>query len=89
MGLTLIMNRPVVEAFVTRKISRGLCNIHQGLETCLYLGNLDASRDWGHAKDYINMQWLMLQQNHPEICIIATGIQYSVREILLNGLQMN
>jgi len=67
------------ETFVTRKITRGLANIAQGLEMCLHLGNLDALRDWGHARDYVRMQWLMLQQDKPEDFVIATGIQYSVR----------
>jgi GDPmannose 4,6-dehydratase len=70
------------ETFVTRKITRGLTNIAQGLETCLYMGNLDALRDWGHAKDYVRMQWMMLQQDHPEDFVIATGIQCSVREFI-------
>lgn len=70
------------ETFVTRKITRGLCNIAQGLEERLYLGNLDALRDWGHAKDYVEMQWLMLQQEQPEDFVIATGIQYSVRQFV-------
>ena len=70
------------ETFVTRKITRGLCNIAQGLERCLYLGNIDALRDWGHAKDYVRMQWLMLQQDQPEDFVIATGKQYSVREFI-------
>jgi len=68
------------ETFVTRKITRGLANIAQGLEQCLYMGNMDALRDWGHAKDYVRMQWMMLQQDHPEDFVIATGVQYSVRE---------
>ena len=67
------------ETFVTRKITRGLANIAQGIEPCLYLGNMDALRDWGHAKDYVRMQWLMLQQDKPEDFVIATGKQYSVR----------
>jgi len=70
------------ETFVTRKITRGLANIAQGLESCLYLGNLDALRDWGHAKDYVRMQWLMLQQAQPEDFVIATGKQYTVREFV-------
>ena len=70
------------ETFVTRKITRGLANIAQGLESCLYLGNLDAKRDWGHAKDYVEMQWLMLQQEVPEDFVIATGRQFSVREFV-------
>jgi len=67
------------ETFVTRKITRALARIKLGLQDCLYLGNLDAKRDWGHARDYIKMQWLMLQQNEPEDFVIATGEQYSVR----------
>ncbi len=70
------------ETFVTRKITRGLCNIAQGLGECLYLGNLDALRDWGHAKDYVRMQWLMLQQDQPDDFVIATGKQISVREFV-------
>jgi GDPmannose 4,6-dehydratase len=70
------------ETFVTRKITRGLARIKAGLQDCLYLGNLDAKRDWGHAKDYVEMQWLMLQQAAPEDFVIATGEQYSVREFV-------
>ncbi|KZN58060.1 GDP-mannose 4,6-dehydratase [Pseudoalteromonas luteoviolacea CPMOR-1] len=70
------------ETFVTRKITRGLANISQGLENCLYLGNMDALRDWGHAKDYVRMQWMMLQQDKPEDFVIATGKQISVREFV-------
>ena len=70
------------ETFVTRKITRGLSNIAQGLEHCLYLGNMDALRDWGHAKDYVRMQWMMLQQDTPEDFVIATGLQYSVRQFV-------
>lgn len=70
------------ETFVTRKITRGLSNIAQGLERCLYLGNMDALRDWGHAKDYVRMQWMMLQQDNPEDFVIATGVQYSVRQFV-------
>ncbi|WP_345793222.1 GDP-mannose 4,6-dehydratase [Thauera sp. JM12B12] len=70
------------ETFVTRKITRGLANIAQGLEECLYMGNMDALRDWGHAKDYVRMQWMMLQQNQPEDFVIATGVQYSVRDFI-------
>ncbi len=70
------------ETFVTRKITRGLANIAQGLEQCLYMGNMDALRDWGHAKDYVRMQWLMLQQQQPEDFVIATGVQYSVRQFI-------
>ncbi|APG49356.1 GDP-mannose 4,6-dehydratase [Phaeobacter porticola] len=70
------------ETFVTRKITRGLANIAQGLEDCLYMGNIDALRDWGHAKDYVRMQWMMLQQEAPEDFVIATGKQYSVRQFI-------
>jgi GDPmannose 4,6-dehydratase len=70
------------ETFVTRKITRGLANIAQGLEKCLYMGNIDALRDWGHAKDYVRMQWMMLQQEHPEDFVIATGVQYTVRQFI-------
>jgi GDPmannose 4,6-dehydratase len=70
------------ETFVTRKVTRGLANIAQGLDTCLYMGNMDALRDWGHAKDYVRMQWLMLQQEVPEDFVIATGVQYSVRDFI-------
>lgn len=70
------------ETFVTRKITRGLANIAQGLEACLYMGNMDALRDWGHAKDYVRMQWMMLQQEHSEDFVIATGKQISVRDFI-------
>jgi GDPmannose 4,6-dehydratase len=70
------------ETFVTRKITRGLANIAQGLEDCLYMGNIDALRDWGHAKDYVRMQWMMLQQHQVEDFVIATGVQYSVRQFI-------
>ena len=70
------------ETFVTRKITRGLANISQGLEECLYMGNIDALRDWGHAKDYVRMQWMMLQQDQPEDFVIATGVQHSVRQFI-------
>jgi GDPmannose 4,6-dehydratase len=70
------------EIFVTRKITRALARIKLGLQKCLYLGNLNAKRDWGHAKDYVEMQWLMLQQNQPEDFVIATGVQYSVRDFI-------
>ncbi len=70
------------ETFVTRKITRGLANIAQGLEECLYMGNMDALRDWGHAKDYVRMQWMMLQQEQAEDFVIATGVQYSVRQFI-------
>ena len=71
------------ETFVTRKITRGLANISQGLESCLYMGNIDALRDWGHAKDYVRMQWMMLQQDKPQDFVIATGVQYSVRDFVV------
>ena len=70
------------ETFVTRKVTRGLARIKVGIDDCLYLGNLDARRDWGHAKDYVYMQWLMLQQDKPEDFVIATGIQHSIRELV-------
>jgi len=70
------------ETFVTRKITRALCNISQGIEKCLFMGNIDALRDWGHAKDYVRMQWMMLQQDVPEDFVIATGVQYSVRQFI-------
>ena len=70
------------ETFVTRKITRGLARINEGLDQCLYMGNLDSLRDWGHAKDYVEMQWLMLQQEEPDDFVIATGIQKSVREFI-------
>ena len=70
------------ETFVTRKITRSLANISQGFEKCLYIGNLNALRDWGHAKDYVRMQWMMLQQEYPKDYVIATGVQYSVREFI-------
>ncbi len=71
--------------FVTRKVTRGLANIAQGLEKCLYMGNIDALRDWGHAKDYVRMQWLMLQQEKPEDFVIATGVQFTVREFIIRS----
>lgn len=71
------------ETFVTRKITRGLANIAQGLDSCLYMGNIDALRDWGHAKDYVRMQWMMLQQDVAEDFVIATGVQHSVREFII------
>lgn len=71
------------ETFVTRKITRGLANIALGLETCLHIGNIDARRDWGHAKDYVRMQWMMLQQDQPRDYVIATGKQYSVKEFII------
>jgi len=71
------------ETFVTRKITRGLANISQGLEDCLYMGNIDSLRDWGHARDYVRMQWLMLQQERAEDFVIATGKQYSVRQFII------
>ena len=70
------------ETFVTRKITRALARIRLGLQDCLYLGNMDAKRDWGHARDYVEMQWLMLQQDEPEDFVIATGVQYSVRDFV-------
>ncbi len=70
------------ETFVTRKITRALARIKLGLQDCLYLGNLSSMRDWGHAKDYVEMQWLMLQQENPEDFVIATGVQYSVRDFV-------
>ena len=70
------------ETFVTRKITRGLANIAQGLEKGLFMGNLNALRDWGHAKDYVRMQWMMLQQDVPEDFVIATGVQHSVRQFI-------
>ena len=70
------------ETFVTRKITRGLSNIALGLEPCLYMGNIDSLRDWGHAKDYVRMQWMMLQQEEARDFVIATGVQYSVREFI-------
>jgi GDPmannose 4,6-dehydratase len=73
------------ETFVTRKITRGLANIAQGLEDCLYMGNIDALRDWGHSKDYVRMQWLMLQQEKPDDFVIATGVQFTVREFIIRS----
>ncbi len=70
------------ETFVARKITRGLANITQGLEECLFMGNMDAVRDWGHAKDYVRMQWMLLQQDKPQDFVIATGVQCSVREFI-------
>jgi len=70
------------ETFVTRKITRGLANITQGLEDCLYMGNVDSVRDWGHARDYVRMQWMMLQQEKPEDFVIASGLQFSVRQFI-------
>jgi len=70
------------ETFVTRKVTRGLANIAQGLDRCLYVGNIDALRDWGHARDFVRMQWLMLQQQAPEDFVIATGVQVSVRDFI-------
>ena len=70
------------ETFVTRKITRGLANIAQGLDKCLYMGNIDSLRDWGHAKDYVRMQWMMLQQEQPEDFVIASGVQYTVRQFI-------
>ena len=77
------------ETFVTRKITRGLANIAQGLDPCLYLGNMDALRDWGHAKDYVRMQWMMLQQDVADDFVIATGKQISVRDFVrLSALEL-
>jgi len=73
------------ETFVTRKVTRSLANIALGLENCLYMGNIDALRDWGHARDYVRMQWLMLQQDHPEDFVIATGQQVSVRDFIMRS----
>ncbi|MCG8566637.1 MAG: GDP-mannose 4,6-dehydratase, partial [Desulfobacterales bacterium] len=73
------------ETFVTRKISRALCRIHLGMQDCLYLGNINALRDWGHARDYVEMQWLMLQQDKPDDFVIATGEQHSVKEFVEVG----
>ncbi len=73
------------ETFVTRKVTRGLANIAQGLDDCLYMGNIDSLRDWGHAKDYVKMQWLMLQQESPEDFVIATGNQFSVRDFIVRA----
>jgi GDPmannose 4,6-dehydratase len=73
------------ETFVTRKVTRGLANIAQGLEKCLFMGNIDALRDWGHAKDYVRMQWLMLQQDKPDDFVIATGVQLTVREFIIRS----
>jgi GDPmannose 4,6-dehydratase len=70
------------ETFVTRKITRSFANVSQGLEECLYIGNLNALRDWGHAKDYVRMQWMMLQQESPKDYVIATGVQYTVRQFI-------
>lgn len=70
------------ETFVTRKITRGLANIAQGIEPCLYMGNLDSARDWGHAKDYVRMQWMMMQQDVPDDFVIATGVQHTVRQFI-------
>ena len=77
------MNHPdVVKPFVTRKITRGLSRISAGLQDCLYLGNLNAKRDWGHAKDFVEAMWLMLQQDEPDDYVVATGEQYSVRDFV-------
>ena len=70
------------ETFVTRKITRGIANISQGLESCIHMGNIDALRDWGHAKDYVRMQWMMLQQEEADDYVIATGVQFSVRQFI-------
>lgn len=76
------------ETFVTRKITMGLANIAQGLQKCLYVGNINALRDWGHAKDYARMQWMMLQQDEPDDYVIATGTQYSVREFIIRSAKV-
>ena len=76
------------ETFVTRKVTRGLANIAHGLERCLFMGNIDALRDWGHAKDYVRMQWLMLQQERPEDFVIATGVQFTVREFIIRSAEV-
>ncbi len=70
------------ETFVTRKVTRGLANISEGIESCLYMGNLNALRDWGHAKDYVEAQWLILQQDEPDDFVIATGVQHTVRDFI-------
>ena len=82
MAFFLTANRHAGETFVTRKITRGLARIDAGLEECLFMGNLDAMRDWGHARDYVEMQWRMLQQDQPEDFVIATGRQESVRRFI-------
>ena len=82
-GILFNHESPVGRNFVTRKITRGLANIAQGLDSCLYMGNIDSLRDWGHAKDYVELQWLILQQEKPEDFVIATGEQYSVRQFIL------
>lgn len=76
------------ETFVTRKVTRGLANIAHGIERCLFMGNIDALRDWGHAKDYVRMQWLMLQQERPEDFVIATGVQFTVREFIIRSAEL-
>ena len=76
------MKAPAAERLCTRKITRGLANIALGLENCLHMGNIDALRDWGHSKDYVRMQWMMLQQDEARDYVIATGKQYSVREFI-------
>jgi len=76
------------ETFVTRKITRGLARIHEGLENCLFLGNLDSRRDWGHARDYVKAQWLMLQQDSPDDFVIATGEQHSVRDFIQHAASL-
>ncbi|MDD5247870.1 MAG: GDP-mannose 4,6-dehydratase [Rhodocyclaceae bacterium] len=82
-GRIVVHNSPIRgETFVTRKITRALARIKLGLQDCVYLGNLNAKRDWGHARDYVEMQWLMLQQEKPEDFVIATGVQYSVRDFV-------
>ena len=76
------------ETFVTRKITRGLARIQEGLEDKLYMGNLDAKRDWGHARDYVRMQWMILQQDKPDDFVVATGVQYSVREFITRSAKL-
>jgi GDPmannose 4,6-dehydratase len=87
-GRMIVHNSPIRgETFVTRKITRALARIKLGLQDCLYLGNLNAKRDWGHARDYVEMQWLMLQQEEPDDYVIATGLQYSVRDFVEEACQ--
>ena len=91
-GYCSIMNPRRGETFVTRKVTRGLARIDAGLEKCIYLGNLNSKRDWGHAKDYVRMQWMMLQQDHPDDYVIATGKMVSIRrfiEICANKISWN
>ena len=85
-GILFNHESPILgETFVSRKITRGLTRIHEGLQSCLYLGNLDARRDWGHARDYVRAQWLILQQTEPRDYVIATGEQHSVRDFVLKS----